>query len=127
MISQTMARLLVYGALMLGVTACKTAPTEQDKAARIVDADDASRAALQRVVDDALHTNVNLASDALTKSSILIIHRKPMRDSKGIPIDGRVLEAPIQLRLVVNHERCILIDQRDQSRYELENTRCEPE
>jgi len=122
-----MARLLVYGALMLGVTACKTAPTEQDKAARIVDPDDASRAALQRVVDDALHTNVNLASDALTQSSILIIHRKPMRDSTGIPIDGRLLETPIQFRLVTNRELCILIDQRDQSRYALENTRCEPE
>jgi hypothetical protein len=126
-IEQTMARLLVYGALMLGVTACKTAPTEQDKAARIVDPDDASRAALQRVVDDALHTNVNLASDALTKSSILIIHGKSIRDSNGIPIDGRRHVPPIQFRLVTNRERCILIDQRDQSRHELENTRCKPE
>jgi len=123
----TMAKLILFGALLLGVGACKTAPTEQDEAARIVDPDDASRAALQRIVDGALHTNVNLTSDALTKSSILIIHRKPMRDLNGIPIDGRRLEAPIQFRLVSNREHCILIDQRDQSRYELENTRCEPE
>lgn len=122
-----MARLLVCSALMLGVTACKTAPTEQDKAARIVDPDDASRAALQGVVDGALRTHVNLASDALTKSSILIVHGKSIRDSNGIPIDGRRIVPPIQFRLVTNRERCILIDERDQSRYELENTRCEPE
>lgn len=122
-----MARLLVCSALMLGVTACRTAPTEQDKAARIVDPDDASRAALQGVVDGALRTQVNLASDALTKSSILIVHGKSIRDSNGIPIDGRRIVPPIQFRLVTNRERCILIDERDQSRYELENTRCEPE
>jgi hypothetical protein len=122
-----MARLVVFGALMLGVAACKTAPTEQDEAARIVDPDDASRAALQSVVDGALHTHVNLASDALTKSSILIIHGKSIRDSNGIPIDGRRHVPPIQFRLVVNREHCILIDERDQSRYELENTRCKPE
>jgi len=126
-IERTMAGLLVCGALMLGVTACKTAPTEQDKAARIVDPDDASRAALQGVVDGALRTHVNLASDALTKSSILIVQGKSIRDSNGIPIDGRRHVPPIQFRLVANRERCILIDQRDQSRYELENTRCEPE
>jgi len=126
-IDRTMTRLLVCSALMLGVTACKAAPTEQDKAARIVDPDDASRAALQGVVDGALHTHVNLASDALTKSSILIVHGKSIRDSNGIPIDGRRHVPPIQFRLVASRERCILIDQRDQSRYELENTRCEPE
>jgi hypothetical protein len=113
---------------VLGATGCKSSPTAQDEAARIVDPDDASRAALQRVVDGALHRGVNLASDALTKSSILIIYRQRIRDANGNPIDGRHhLEAPIQFRLVINREHCILIDQRDQSRYELENTRCEPE
>jgi hypothetical protein len=126
-IDETMAKVFVFGALMLGVTACKSAPTEQDKAARIVDPDDASRAALQSVIDGALHTHVNLANDALTKSSILIIHGKSIRDSNGIPIDGRRHVPPIQFRLVTNREHCILIDQRDQSRHELENTRCEPE
>ncbi len=124
---QTLMASCVLCALTLGAAACKTRPTAQDKAARIVDPDAASHAALQHAVDAALHTNVDLASDALTKSSILIIHRKPIAGPGGHPIDGRRVDAPIQFRLVVNGGRCILIDQRDQSRHELENTRCEPE
>jgi hypothetical protein len=37
------------------------------------------------------------------------------------------MDAPIQFRLVINGDDCILIDQRDRSRHNLENTTCEAE
>jgi hypothetical protein len=117
---------LLIVALSMGVVGCcKTVATEQDEAARIIDPDDASRAALQRVVNTALHTEVTLAADALTESSLLVIERNPPKSIQGHPSQGRIMEAPLQFRLVVNGEDCILIDQRDRSRYRLENTRCE--
>lgn len=126
MTHETMRKLLLIVALSMGVVGCcKTVATEQDEAARIIDPDDASRAALQRVVNTALHTEVTLAADALTESSLLVIERNPPKSIQGHPSQGRIMEAPLQFRLVVNGEDCILIDQRDRSRYRLENTRCE--
>ena len=122
-----MNELLLIAALVVGVGGCRTVATDHDRAARIIHADDASRAALQHAVNDALNTNVTLADDALTESSLLIIERSPPRSMQGLPTQGRNMDIPIQFRLVINREDCILIDQRDQSRYELDNTTCEAE
>ena len=119
--------LLLVLAFAIQVAGCRTMPTEHDRAARIIDPDNASRSALQCAVNDALHTNVTLADDALTKSSVLIIERSPPRSMQGLPAQGRNTELPIQFRLVINGEDCVLIDQRDRSRRKLDNTRCQGE
>ena len=119
--------LWIVATLALGMAACRTAATDQDRAARIVDPDDASRAALQSALEAALHTKVTLAADALTETSVLIIERSPRRSMRSPSVQGRITESPIQFRLVIHGEDCVLIDQRDRSRYKLENTRCEPE
>jgi len=118
---------LLIAALAVGVTGCRTVATEHDRAARIVNADGNSRAALQRAVNDALNTNVTLADNALTESSLLIIERSPPRSMQNLPTQGRNMDVPIQFRLVINRDDCILIDQRDRSRYLLEDTKCEAE
>ncbi|MBW1762100.1 MAG: hypothetical protein JRG67_12855 [Deltaproteobacteria bacterium] len=127
MSEKTMNRFLLITALAVGVGGCRSVATEHDRAARIIHADDASRAALQRAVNDALNTNVTLANNALTESSLLIIERSLPRSMQSLPAQGRNMEVPIQFRLVINRKDCILIDQRDRSRYELENTTCEAE
>ena len=127
MSDKTRNELLLITVLAMGVGGCRTVATGQDRAARITNADDASRAALQRAVNDALNTHVTLADDALTESSVLIIERNPPRNMQNLPTQGRNMEAPMQFRLVIHREDCVLIDQRDRSRYELENTSCEAE
>jgi len=112
----TMKAILLFTTLAMGVVGCRTVTTEQDRAARII-----------RVVNEALHTDVTLADDALTKSSVLIIERSPPRSIEGLPTQGRNMDVPIQFRLVINHGDCVLVDQRDRSRHKLENTRCEAE
>jgi hypothetical protein len=91
---------------------------------RISPATDASRAALQETINEAMHTNVMLADDALTDSSVLTIELNPpgtMQDP--VPL-GRDMGKPIQFRLVLNQEACILIDQRDGTRHVLNDTTC---
>lgn len=124
MTARTITKLVLLGALGTVGACCKTVATEHDHAARIVDPDDASRAALQRAVDAALKTHVTLADDALTESSVLIIERSRPRSIQGMPAQGRNMDVPIQFRLVMNGDDCVLIDRRDGSRYELANTRC---
>ena len=109
---------------VLALTACQTMSADQDQPARISPATDASRAALQETVNEAMYTNVMLADDALTDSSVLTIELNPpgtMQDP--VPL-GRDMGKPIQFRLVLNQSDCILIDQRDGTRHVLKDTNC---
>lgn len=108
----------------LALAACQSMATGNDVAARISKPTDASRAALQNAVNDALHTNVMLADDALTSSSNLSIERSPPRSLQGQTATGRNMDPPIRFQLVMNDSVCILIDTRDESRHPLDNTTC---
>jgi hypothetical protein len=90
----------------------------------IVNPDAASRAALQQTVNAALHTDVTLADDALTDTSVLTIERKIPQSVEGSPAQGRNMEMPIQFRLVTDGANCILVDQRDLSRAVLVDIEC---
>ena len=114
-------------AIWLLASGCQTVNTDNDRPARIMNADAGSRAALQAAVSEALGTEVMLADTALTDSSWLTIERWPAGTMDDPVPQGRILEKPTQLRLVINGSNCILIDQRDGMRYVLENTSCEAE
>ena len=92
---------------------CQTMATGTDAPARITNPTTASRAALQQAINTALQSEVVLADDALTSSSILVIERNPPKTAQGRLATGRNMDAPIQFRLVVNDSDCILIDTRD--------------
>ena len=113
--------------VFLAVAGCKTVTTSGDVPAIVTNPGADSHKALQKVVNDLLHTNVTLADDALTKNSLLIIQRNSPRKLQGQIATGRNMETPIQFQLVMNGGDCILIDQRDESRHTLENTTCAAE
>jgi hypothetical protein len=113
--------------LWFTLTGCQTVDTDLDRPARIVNADADSRAALQAAVDEALGNDVLLAEDALTDGSLLTIERWPAGTMENPVPQGRILEKPIQFRLVINGSDCILIDQRNESRHVLEDTECAAE
>lgn len=115
---------LVIFTAMTVLVACQTVATNHDQPARIVDPGVASRAALQQLVNALLNTEVAVADDALTDSSVLIIERSIPRSLEGSPAQGRTMESPFQFSLVINGDDCVLIDQRDQSRHELSDTSC---
>ncbi len=114
----------VIAGVALTMVGCQTLASGEDVAARITNPTDHSRAVLQNAVNDALNTDVALADDALTDSSVLTIERHPPRSMQSPPAQGRNMDTPIQFTLVLNGSDCILIDQRDNSRYLLEKTTC---
>ena len=118
------AVIIVVVLVLLG---CQTPAIGNDVPALITNPTDESRAALQDTVNAALSTNVVIADDAFTTSSILMIERKPPRDLQGAPARGRTMDAPIQFRLVMSEAGCTLINVRDDSRVVLEHTTCTPE
>jgi hypothetical protein len=112
--------------LMTGA-GCQTVGIGSGQPARIIDADDASRAELQEAVNAAFGTNVTIAAHALTNSSVLTIERGPRPSLENPDPVGRNMEKPVQLRLVIDETDCILVDPRNNARYTLSNTACEAE
>ena len=114
--------------VLLLLAGCQTMNADADIPAVIVDADDASRAALRAALADAFGgRDVVIADDALTTSSVLAIERGPHRTINNPTPDGRILADPFRFRLVRRGEDCVLIDPRDESRRVLADTRCVPE
>jgi len=118
---------IIAAALMLTTMGCQTFLGNYDRPARIVNPDDTSRAALQEAVDSAFGSSVILADNALTDTSLLTIERSPRPTMENPNPLGLNMEMPLQLRLVINGEDCVLVDQRDATRYTLANTSCEAE
>jgi hypothetical protein len=69
--------------------------SEADQPARIINPDEASRAALQSTINGILNTEVTLAKNALTDDSILIIERNPPRTMGNPNPQGRIMDEPI--------------------------------
>ena len=120
----------IVGSIVVAATlsACKADPGPPETPARIVDPTEESRAELNLIVTHALNgADVMLASDALTKSSVLIIEPKVYRDAQGNRISGRELRAPIQFVLLKQGEQCVLELRSSGERWPLPATRCVPE
>lgn len=114
-------------AAVVCLSACQSMPASRDRPARLVDPDAETRAALQAAVDTVLGTRVTLSETALTDSSLLTIEHWP-RSTLDNPVpQGRVLEMPVQFRLMINAGQCILVSQEDQSRHVLLDAECVPE
>ena len=114
---------LMLGGLLV-LAGCQTVGSNDDVSALVTNPTAASRAALQRAVNDFLNMEVTIADDALTSSNMLIIERSPSRGMQSQPATGRNMDPAIQFRLVLSGTDCVLVDTRDDSRRVLENTTC---
>lgn len=119
------SRAFAVAAGILFIAGCKHVAPDADQAAVIVDPTDASRSALQAAVNEALDTEVMLADDALTSTSVLTVERNVPKSMSGSPAQGRTMDPPVRFDLMTNGSDCVLIDSRDGSRYLLADTRCE--
>lgn len=114
--------LLVIGAAALA--ACSSLSAEE-RPALIAEQTAQSRSELARVVTAAAGRPVTLADDALTRDSVLTLEQgDPSR--AGRVATGRTLEAPLQLKLVLRGERCVLVRENDGGEWPLEGARCIP-
>ena len=116
-------RRLPWAAMVL-LGACKT-PQPMDTPAVIDKPGIRSREAVMTAVSEALGgANVTLAADALTKSSLLIINRRPLRDSAGRPVQGRETQMPERFFLVKSGAQCVLVHEKTGKRYPIGAVGC---
>lgn len=101
------------------MTGCNSEAIHKAVPAHIVNVTDSSREELQQVVSSALNLeSIMLASDALTKSNVLIIERK---SRKGL---GYELEKPKVFRLLKSGMQCVLVYQGTSKQWILQESQC---
>jgi len=116
---------LLAAATVLAV-ACSTLAA-QERPAIIATPTEQSRAELERIVSTALNGQaITLAADALTRDSVLAIERRTPPGPQGRAATGRTLEAPVQFKLVLRAERCMLVRVADGNEWQLNEARCVP-
>lgn len=114
----------LLSAVLVSLIGCKNISPDTDLPAIIEQPTEASRQALQETVNAIFGTKVLLAPDALTDASVLYIEPRMSAPIGEEAVHGRILQDPLELHLVTNGTNCILIDQRDDSRHILADTRC---
>lgn len=98
---------------------------QPDAPALLVEPTAETRRELFEVVASALsRRDITLSPDALIRSSLLVIERRPARDPTGQRLSGRDYDEPEQFQLVTSDGRCALVHQRTAKRYELHTARC---
>jgi hypothetical protein len=116
---------LLAAAIVL-VVACSTLAA-QERPAVIAMPTEQSRAELERIVSTALNGQaITLAADALTRDSVLAIERRTPPGPQGRAATGRTLETPVQFKLVLRAERCMLVRVADGNEWQLNEARCVP-
>jgi hypothetical protein len=106
------------------LAACSSLSAEE-RPAVVAEQTAASRAALERAVTAAAGRPVTLAPDALTRDSVLTLEQREPSPA-GRVATGRTLDAPLQLKLVLRGDRCVLVREADGGEWPLEGARCVP-
>jgi hypothetical protein len=113
----------VFG--VLGLVACQAPAQQPDVAAVLVNPTPQSRAQLVKAVNEMLGvSSVILTDDALTRSSVLLIERRPARDPAGVRFTGRDYGKPGTFTLVKSAGACVLVSARDGKRIVLTGATC---
>lgn len=106
---------------------CVHAAAKPAVPAKMIDPDAGSRAELHDVVAAAIgQAAVQLAHDALTEDSVLLIERTPRTDGLGHRLPGRDLGAPRRFQLLRTGSDCILTEADSDRRWLLTQARCVP-
>jgi len=113
---------------VLVLTACSTAPIQNDIPALLSNASAETRLELEQAMSAALDgVEITIAIDAFTQFSVLTIERGMHRSIGRSPEMGRDLGQPEHFQLMIDGPQCVLVHQRTELRWLLNRTTCEPE
>lgn len=107
---------------------CRTPAADPDTPALIAWPTEASRAELRSTLSGLFGgREINLADDALTNSSLLVLQHTRQQQFDGQQALGRDVTKPFRFQLIKQADNCFLVDLRDGRRYLLAETVCVPE
>lgn len=115
---------LVLAALLPACTAQEAAP---EQPARLLEPSAIARAELRAVVAAAVgQADIRLAADALTESDLLVLEgaARAVRPELRLPPEAEV--GAVHFRLLIEGERCVLLQPDSDRRWTLQEARCVP-
>ena len=119
-----MVRALLATTLLLSACAASV-PATQDVPALITNASIQTREEIRNVIGVALNgAPVTIADDALTRESSISIERTPVRDERGLLVNGRDPGRPEIFELVRNGRECVLVRKKTGTRSVLKVVQC---
>ena len=115
---------LLATALLL--SACATSsPAAQDVPALITNASTQTQEEIRSVISTALNgAPVTIAADALTRENSISIERTPVRDERGLLVNGRDPGRPEIFELARNGRQCVLVRKKTGERMVLGSVEC---
>ena len=120
-----MQRIVNLVVLTLLGAACGAPVVQPDVPALLTNPGPETLQEIEQTVSTALNdTKVTLATDALTKNSVLVIERGMQRRIDRPPELGRDLGRPIRFQLVIDGQQCVLVDQQSGQHWPLATVEC---
>jgi hypothetical protein len=117
-------RMLAAAAVL--IAACNSTPVRAIETAAVLhNPDAATRTALEGAISEMLQgAKVTLADDALLHDSWITVERARPRAANGQLVNGRILERPERFQLVMERERCVLVQHSNGRRKMLDSVAC---
>jgi hypothetical protein len=107
---------------------CKHVAINNSVPALLSDTDIESKTELRKAVSQLLNQKeVFIAQDAFKKRSFISVERLAREDSHGNRIQGRELDMPEKIQLVLVNGECFLKRESNNSLVKLKNVKCFPE
>lgn len=118
----TWAVLIIAGLL----TACKTTRTQDGKPALLTDTDSNARQLLALAASKAVGSKVTLAPDSFTAKPSVTIEPASVNKRNGKIIDGRTMEMPTHIDLMMMGRNCYLVNRSTGEKYPVKGVKCRP-
>lgn len=126
MMNVTVKTSLILGLLLL--FACKHIAINNPAPALLSEADAETKMELHKAASELLNQEeVFMAEDAFQTRSFISVERLALKDSRGNRIQGRELDMPEKIQLVLINGECFLKREKNNSAVKLENVKCFPE
>ncbi len=117
---------LILGILLL--SACRHVTVNNSVPALLSDTDTEAKMELHKAASQLLsQEEVFIAQDAFKDRSFISVERLAYKDSRGNRIQGRELDMPEKIQLVLINDECFLKRESNDSLVKLDKVKCFPE
>jgi len=106
------------------ISACKTTQTQEPKPAIVTDTSPKSLEIMSLAASKAVGSNVTLAPDSFTLKPSVTIEPASVNKRNGKIIDGRTMEMPTHIDLMMVGRKCYLVNRTTGDKYPVKGVKC---
>lgn len=108
------------------LAACKTTQAQEAKPAIMTDTSSEARKIMALAASKAVGSNVTLAPDSFRAKPSVTIEPASVNKRNGRIIDGRSMEMPTHIDLIMMGRECYVLNRTTGEKYPVKGVRCKP-